>query len=66
MKTKSHKVEDNGQIEAELVLTAALTAASRAAGRPRQKFHSTQLKENQFLALFGRYNRSKRRVIVAD
>jgi hypothetical protein len=46
MKKRSDKVEDNRQIDAELVLTAALTAASRAAGHRRQNFHSTQLKEN--------------------
>ena len=32
MRKRSDKVEDNRQVEAELVLTAALTTASRAAG----------------------------------
>jgi hypothetical protein len=48
MKKRSGKVEDNRQIDADLVLTAALTATSRTAGHRRQNFHSTQLKENQF------------------
>jgi hypothetical protein len=51
-KKRSDKVEDNRQIEAELVLTAALTVASRAAGHRRQNFHSTQLKEAQFRVIW--------------
>jgi len=41
---RSDKVENNRRVEAELVLTAALTTANRAAGHRRQDFHSTQLK----------------------
>jgi len=44
MRKRSDKVENNRQVEAELVLTSALTTASRAAGHRRQDFHSTQLK----------------------
>jgi len=41
---RSDKVEKNRQVEAELVLTAALTTANRAAVHCRQDFHSTRLK----------------------